>query len=439
MADIVLLWIYLLSSFRAPVIADMQLNPPRSLTFIARRQRSLRRSRGSLARLLFTSSLVVLPPFQRIIRSLRASRWFWAAPRGQGFWEKNVCGLWISIGRLYPDWEENQYLQHFRMSKDTFWYLSQRFGKYFEKENTNLRHAIPPAKRLAVVLHWLAQASSFSELAALYAIAKSTVVAIVHQGITILREKLVHEAILFPTGSELEQVMIDFEALCGLPCCGGALDGTFMPIKKPMEFGDTYYCYKRFTAIIVLGCVDARGIFTYVNAGRPVGDSYAYRHSLLYRKIMNGEWLAHSPKLIEGTRVKPFLVADSVFPLESTCMKCFEVGNVPQKRSFNYSLIRTRRVVEQAFGRLKGRWKIMDGQCKANDPVFVRQVAMVCCALHNVCERHQCPFEAGWLPDESVYINTTPTNLQASMVIGSGANVRDAIAKYIHRHRPAPQ
>ena len=127
------------------------------------------------------------------------------------------------MGRSYPDWEENQYLQHFRMSKDTFWYLVQTFDRYFEKQDTHLRRALPPAKRLAVVLHWLAQASSSSELAALYAIGKSTVVAVVHQGIAILRERLVHDAILFPTGAELEQVILEFESLCGLPCCGGAI------------------------------------------------------------------------------------------------------------------------------------------------------------------------------------------------------------------------
>lgn len=344
------------------------------------------------------------------------------------------------MGRRYPDWEESQYLQHFRMSKDTFWYLSQTYGKYLEKETTHLRLALPHAKRLAIVLHWLAQASSFAQLAALYAIGKSTVVAVVHQGVDVLRAKFVPEAIRFPTGSELDQVMVDFEALCGLPCCGGALDGTFMPIRKPTDYGDTYFCYKRFCAIIVLGCVDARGIFTYVNAGRPgsVGDSYTYRHSTLWQKIRSGDWLAHSPKTIEGVQVSPFLVADAAFPLSATCMKCYEASDLPQKHSFNYSLIRTRRVVEQAFGRLKGRWKIMDGQCKINDPVFVRQVAMVCCALHNVCERHQCPFELGWLPDASAYADTIPANLQAHVVIGSAASVRDAIAKYIHRHRPAP-
>ena len=173
------------------------------------------------------------------------------------------------MGRIYPDWEDKQYLQHFRVSKDTFWYLCQTYGKHFKKQTTHLRRPLLPSKRLAIVLHWLAQANSYSELAAMYTVGKSTVVAIAHEGIAILREKLVPEAILFPTGQELDQVMVDFEALCGLPCCGGALHGTFMPIKKPADFGDTHFCYKKFTAIIVLACVDARGIFTYVNAGRP--------------------------------------------------------------------------------------------------------------------------------------------------------------------------
>ena len=45
----------------------------------------------------------------------------------------------------------------------------------------------------------------------------------VHQGIDVLRVKLVPEVIRFPIGSDLEQVFVEFEALCGLP------DGTFMP------------------------------------------------------------------------------------------------------------------------------------------------------------------------------------------------------------------
>ena len=113
----------------------------------------------------------------------------------------------------------------------------QTYGKNFEKTTTQLRRPLVPAKRIANVLHWLAQANSFSEVAALYAIGKSTGATIVHEGITILREWIVPEVILFPTGQELDRVMMDFEALCGLPCCGVALDGTFMAMKKPSDFG----------------------------------------------------------------------------------------------------------------------------------------------------------------------------------------------------------
>ena len=75
----------------------------------------------------------------------------------------------------------------------------------------------------------------------------------------------------------------------------------------------------------------------------------------------------------------------------------------------------------------------MDGPCKMNNPVLVRKVAMVCCALHNICERHQSPFEPGWLPEEIAYVRTTPAK-KVSIVIGLGSSVREALARHIHRH-----
>ena len=89
----------------------------------------------------------------------------------------------------------------------------------------------------------------------MYAIAKSTIVSIIHEGIAVLLEHLVPASFKFLTGDELEQVMCDLESLCGLPMCAETIDGTFTQIKKPSEFGDTYYCYKHIMAIIVLGCV----------------------------------------------------------------------------------------------------------------------------------------------------------------------------------------
>ena len=83
--------------------------------------------------------------------------------------------LWQNMGKTYPDWEDSQYLQNYRVAKDT------RCGSYFKPmasilKARSLSLSLPPAKRLAIVLHWLTHASSFSQLDALYALGKSTVV-----------------------------------------------------------------------------------------------------------------------------------------------------------------------------------------------------------------------------------------------------------------------
>ena len=83
-------------------------------------------------------------------------------------------------------------------------------------------------------------------------------------------------------------------------------------------------------------------------------------------------------------------------------MKCFDEDPMrPHYVSFNYSVIRTRRVVEQAFVRLKGRWRVT-AQSKLNDPVFASVVGTVCCGLHNICERYKCPYEDDILPDPQI-------------------------------------
>ena len=101
-------------------------------------------------------------------------------------------------------------------------------------------------------------------------------------------------------------------------------------------------------------------------------------HLMWIQLKIEGIWVTvvqvYAPTEDSNPRIK-----DEFFQkLQKTCMKCFDTRIVPQKRTFNYSLIHTRRVVEQAFGRLKGRWNVMDGQCRVNDPVFVWKVAMVC-------------------------------------------------------------
>ena len=144
--------------------------------------------------------------------------------------------------------------------------------------------------------------------------------------------------------------------------------------------------------------VDACGFF-YISTGIPgsVGDAAAYNTSRLARRIQKRKWLNTSAKMINGQNVQPYLVGEFTFALSKSMMKCY--GNeklTPHQFTFNYRVICTRCVVEPAFGRLKARFRVLT---KNNfvDPNFATEVALTCCALHNVCERWLCRFEERWL------------------------------------------
>ena len=55
----------------------------------------------------------------------------------------------------------------------------------------------------------------------------------------------------------------------------------------------------------------------------------------------------------------------------------------------NCQIIQTGQVVEQAFGRLKGRFQVLTKN-HITDMSPARDDALVCCALHIVCESWQC-------------------------------------------------
>ena len=53
------------------------------------------------------------------------------------------------------------------------------------------------------------------------------------------------------------------------------------------------------------------------------------------------------------------LVGDDTFPLATTLMKPFPQSNMKmEKRVFNYRLLRSRRITENAFGILANRWHV---------------------------------------------------------------------------------
>ena len=275
--------------------------------------------------------------------AMRRERRWWSIYRSVsqlGFWETKVH-QWHRIANAVPvpgeaeDYLDLRYLRTFRVDHRTFQFLLQLVGCDLEHSMTWFRTPVAPAKRPAMCLHWLAHAKTFDRLGEQYCTGTSTAHSIVHGAIAVLKGTLVPSAFKFPSGRELDEVMSGFRDLAQLQMCAGAVDGTFVHMKKPALWGDNYWCYENFIAIHMLAVCDHRCQFTYVDVGRAgcVGDAFSYGESSLRRRIVGGNWLQDSPQDFDGTTVRPYLIGDSAFPLEAQMRKCYDQRDFNTKRS----------------------------------------------------------------------------------------------------------
>lgn len=249
----------------------------------------------------------------------------------------------------------------------------------------------------------------------------------------LLREEFVREQIIFRRDTA---GIADLTSGFTLPQCVGAIDGCFIPIKRPYgPNGAKYWCYKQKDAIILLGVVDARGCFTYVHVGYPgsVGDASTFADTVMHSKMRAGDWFPSQSHVdIHGVRVQPYLIGDAAFTFSKFMMKCYR-GNPPShtaRGQFNYNLIRDRRRVENAFARLKGRFAICK-KTELHDPEFLSITVQVSCALHNLCTRLNDPTELDWVPIANDPDQINNPDDQPNNVDGAGASVvRNALAQW---------
>ena len=93
--------------------------------------------------------------------------------------------------------------------------------------------------------------------------------------------------------------------------------------------------------------------------------------------------------MLEGVEILVHVIGDPTYPLLKWLMKPYSDTRrlSTQQSTFNYRLSRASNVEENAFGRLKGRWRCL---MKRNDCTLelVKVQVAACCILHNICEMH---------------------------------------------------
>ncbi|XP_037501349.1 uncharacterized protein LOC119375240 [Rhipicephalus sanguineus] len=191
--------------------------------------------------------------------------------------------------------------------------------------------------------------------------------------------------------------------------------------------------FKAMYSMILLALVDHRYRFRYVSVGSPgrCHGSYVYQRSLLENAVQ-GHLFRRPLLTISGIAVPPLILCDQAFPLTANLIKPFshraQLSN--EQRLFNYNLSKARRIVENAFGRLKARFRfIMKGmECDLDTS---RLAIRACCVLNNVCEHFGDTLLQHWL----VEVQNNDKELQqpdhtTDVVEGTGCDVREALVRH---------
>ncbi|XP_047143521.2 uncharacterized protein LOC105848670 isoform X3 [Hydra vulgaris] len=348
-------------------------------------------------------------------------------------WVRPKSSQWFN--EIFTQMEECEFKEHFRVNRNTFNFLVNELHPHLGKTTTTMREPISVVKRVAVALHYLASCKEYRVVSSLFGIGKSTANLIVHEFINAVNDILLPKYVKFPLSVEnLNKHSRDFEAILGFPQCVGAVDGCHIPISAPKDQATSYYNYKGWHSIVLFAVVDSRYRFIYTSVGSPGrnNDSYILQNSSL-KEILESNLFDKCCKELGDSLVPLCLIGDSAFPLTRHLLKPYpenlELSEI--QKNFNKILCGARRVVENAFGRVKARFRVICKRMEC-DINFATRIVNACVTLHNICEYYDDIIIIEWLLHHHDDSLAQPNTVSTTGNNGPGKNVHDSIAKYLY-------
>ncbi|XP_034019547.1 protein ANTAGONIST OF LIKE HETEROCHROMATIN PROTEIN 1-like [Thalassophryne amazonica] len=281
------------------------------------------------------------------------------------------------------------------MSEETLTFLCNKLQPVIERQDTTFRRCVPLKKRVAIAPWKLATDSEYRTIAHLFGVSITSVCRCVQEFCVAAETLLVPEEICFPGEEKLREMAAYFENRWGLPQCVGAIDGSHI---APQEYHCDYFNCKGWHSVILQGVVDGKRLFWNVFTGLPgsLHDAKVLRLSTHWELATEGNRFRSHTRNIGGVTSGYYILGDSAYPLQNWLLKPFhDTGWLTGEQLFDKKFSNARVVVENAFGRLKGRWHCL---LKRNDCDLrlTKSTVMTCCALHNLCENHGQTYDMEW-------------------------------------------
>ena len=347
-------------------------------------------------------------------------RSIWVKPRSQSFWNENMMIYWSN-----DDWQSN-----LRMNKEAFTYICEMLSPHIGKQDTNFRKSISVEMRVAITLYFFSGTAGYRTISNLFGVGRSTVCTIVQAVSKAIVNILLPKYMNLPSHTEIPEIMTEFEEMSGFPQAIGAIDGCHIRIKAPLKNAEDYINRKDYHSIILQGHL-FRDIF--VGWTGKTHDARVFKNSPLYQECLQRTFLPMNlSRNLQGSMVPPLLLGDSAYPLEEFIMKPYaDRGSLSeQEKLFNVALSQSRVVVENAFGRLKGRLRCLSKRLDTSVQNAVI-ITSACCILHNFCELCRQEFPEEWLQDVDVDMVHNLPYPGTYRAVGYAQEIRDKIKEYI--------
>ncbi|XP_024874056.1 protein ANTAGONIST OF LIKE HETEROCHROMATIN PROTEIN 1-like [Temnothorax curvispinosus] len=275
-----------------------------------------------------------------------------------------------------PTYTDDQFREHFRMTRITFEVLLNVVGNHIQNDQLNIN--IPLNKKLLFTIWLLSKPESFLAVGDRFDIPTSTGYGIFKSIISTLAE-LMPQYVQWPNAAQQAISSQIFEERSrGIQNVVGAIDGCHIPIKQPVRNANDYFNRKQFHSIILQGVCDHSARFIDVFIGMPgrMHDARVFRNSRLFQMLTDRE----NPILLQ----RQHLIGDCAYPLMLNLMTPFrDNGHLPAAHiRYNVRLSSIRSIIERAFGLLKVKFRRLK-YLDISDPGFGNTIIAATCMLHN--------------------------------------------------------
>lgn len=187
--------------------------------------------------------------------------------------------------------------------------------------------------------------------------------------------------------NEWEEIACKYNELWNFPNCIGAIDGKHVVMNAPPNSGSIFYNYKNTHSIVLMGIADAEYKLTYIDVGcnGRISDGGVLNKCSFVHALETDRLHLPEPKPSPGRELPvPFLlVADDAFALKPNILKPHTGRDLSGlQRIFNYRLSRARRVIENVFGIMSARFRVLRSPISL-DANKTKKIGLACCVLHN--------------------------------------------------------